>query len=531
MLTILLITAILIFSTTRHLTYLHIFQQQEYYNDRFLSWIFTAKAFDKRLSSSLVIIYCLGYVVNNNHVINNITASIITAIIISLLIFSYFEKNPIKTAKKKLVLTNRAKRIYYFSLIINLLNNIILFRYLKNLDLLIIVLLAIQLIPIYLVLANLLLIPIENKIQQKFWQQAKQKLNTNKPYIIGITGSFGKTSVKHFLGHILQYVDHTLITPGSINTTMGISRIIREQLNTSHRYFIVEMGAYGIGSINNICKLTTPNMGIITNIGKAHYERFKTLDTVATAKFELATAAIKNNSKIIISEQALNTDYAKQYTKIHHDYFEILNNQQLSNITQLKTGLAITLNWRETNYQLEVPIFGLHNATNITLAFIAACELGIPPTTIITALKSMPQINHRLEVLKQNNCTIIDDAYNANPNGFKSALELLNFLHCPPGRRILITPGLIELGTEHNAEHLLLGQTAARYTDLVIVVKPQRIPTFINGFKELATEAQQIIQVASFSQAKEWLNKYCQVNDTILLANDLPDLYETGLKI
>jgi len=524
MLTILLITAILIFSTKRHLTYLHIFQQQEYYNYRFLSWMFTNKAFDKRLSGLLFIIYYLNYIINN-------IAIITSAIVSALLTFSYFEKNPIKTAKKKLVFTNRAQRIYYLSLIINLLTNIILFINLKNLNLFIILLLTIQLIPVYLVLANLLLTPIENTIQQKFWQQAKQTIITNNPFVIGITGSFGKTSVKHFLGHILQYIDHTLITPGSINTSMGISRIIREQLNNSHRYFVVEMGAYGIGSINNICKLTTPNMGIITNIGKAHYERFKTLETVATAKFELATAAINNNSKIIISEQALNTDYAKQYIKTNPKNFEILNTQQLSNIVQLKTGLAITLNWQATNYQLEVPVFGLHNATNIALAFIAAVNLKIPPATIITALKTMPQINHRLEVLKQNNCTIIDDAYNANPSGFKSALELLNFLHEPPGRRILITPGLIELGTAHNAEHLLLGQTAARYTDLTVIVKPQRIPSFINGFKELATEAQQIIQVASFAQAKEWLNKHCQANDTILLANDLPDLYETGLKI
>ena len=523
MLTILLITTILIFATKRHLTYLHIFQQQEYYNYRFLSWIFANKAFDKRLSVLLLIIYYLTYIINN--------IAIMTVTIITMLTFSYFEKNPIKTAKKKLVFTNRAQRIYYLSLIINLLINIILFINLKNLNLFIILLLTIQLIPTNLVLANLLLTPIENKIQQNFWQQAKQKIITLNPFIIGITGSFGKTSVKHFLGHILQYVDQTLITPGSINTSMGISRIIREQLNTSHRYFVVEMGAYGIGSINNICKLTTPNMGIITNIGKAHYERFKTLETVAAAKFELATAAINNNSKIIISEQALDTDYAKQYTQDNPNYFEILNTHQLSNVVQLKTGLAITLNWQATNYQLEVPVFGLHNATNIALAFIAACNLKIPPAIIITALKTMPQINHRLEVLKQNNCTVIDDAYNANPSGFKSALELLNFLHEPPGRRILITPGLIELGTEHDAEHLLLGQTAARYTDLALVVKPQRIPSFINGFKELANEAQQIIPVTSFAQAKEWLNKHCQTNDTILLANDLPDLYETGLNI
>lgn len=516
----LLFIAILIFSIKRHLTYLHIFQQQEYDNYRFLSWLISNKAFDKRLSSLILLSYFI-----KNIIINNIL------LIIMFLIISYFEKNPIKIAKKKLVFTNRAKRIYFISLVINFITNTILFISLKNLHLNITILLTIQSIPICLILANLSLIPIENHIQKKFWQQAKQKITTNKPFIIGITGSFGKTSVKNFLGHILQYADHTLITPGSINTTMGISKIIRDQLTTAHRYFIVEMGAYGPGSIKKICNLTTPNLGIITTIGKAHYERFKNLETVATAKFELAEAAANNNAKMIIYEDVLNTKYAKEYTNNNSNHFKILYKKQLTNVTQLKTGLLINLNWQNNNYQIEAPIFGLHHATNIALAFIAAQQLNIPTTTIINALKTMPQITHRLEVIKQNDYTIIDDAYNANPAGFRSALELLNFLHEPPGRRILITPGLIELGTAHETEHFSLGKHAANYADLILVIKPQRIPSFISGFKEKANQNQQLIPITSFEQAKQWLKKYCQAKDTILLANDLPDLYEASLKI
>lgn len=521
-LTILLITAITIFSIRRHITYLHIFQQQEYYAARFLRWVISNLAFDKRLTSILCLICAVNYYKY-------------IAFIIAIFVFTYLEKNPFKSAKKKLVFTARAKRIYYLSLFINLFANLILLFNLCLQNYFIFLLLAIQLIPIYITLAHLLLIPLENHFQQQIWQEAKQKIFSHKPFIIGITGSFGKTSVKHILGHILGQTDHTLITGGSINTVMGISRVIREELNTMHKYFIVEMGAYGIGSINKICQLTPPNFGIITAIGAAHYERFKNLETVANAKFELADAIINNSqdnkNRIVIPAQVLNTEYAKQYLQKHQQYFSVLESTQIPKITQLKSGLAIDLQLDNIIHHIDTPIFGLHNVNNICVAFIAAKNLGIPIPVILAALKTTPQTPHRLEVKKQNNYTIIDDAYNANPEGFRSALELLSFLNDPPGRRILVTPGLIELGTKHNSEHFLLGEIAAKHADIAVIVNPNRIKSFVSGFKKHITDPTKIVTFASFNEAQQWLKINCQSKDTILLANDLPDLYEGGLKI
>jgi UDP-N-acetylmuramoyl-tripeptide--D-alanyl-D-alanine ligase len=531
MLIIILFAAITFFIIKRILTYLLFFQQQEYDNYRFAHWVIATKSFDKRLSILLLTLLIL----TNPFNINN--ASVTASAIILFLICGYLEKDPLKFAKKKLVLTSRAKRTCYVAIVINALLNITLLLNLK-LNLLLTSLIIVQLIPLCLLTANLLLWPIEAKIQQKFWEEAKQKIITNNPFIIGITGSFGKTSVKHFLGHILAYTEHTLITPGSINTSMGIARIIREQLKPHHRYFVVEMGAYGLRSIKELCKLTTPHLGIITSIGKAHYERFKDLETVAAAKFELATATIENNSnnrlnnnhKMIIPEQILSTEYAQRYLNTNSSYFEVLKPAQLSKVDHTKNGLNITLCHHEKEYQLEVPIFGTHHAHNIALAFLAAYNLGVQPSTIIIALRNMPQIRHRSEVHKHSDYIVIDDAYNANPQGFKSALELLNFLHEPSGRRILVTPGLIELGTEHTAEHLSLGKVAALYADLALIIQPQRIPSFIEGFKTKASEMQKIITFSSFAQAKEWLNQHIKAKDTILFANDLPDLYENRVR-
>lgn len=566
-LSILLVTSIIVFSLKRNLVYLHIFQQQEYDNYRMLTWIINNLAIDKRLSIALFLMFCMNLLIFYKFIF--FIKFIISCILIIITIggFAYLEKNPIKFAKKPLVLTDRAKRIYYLALCFSFVGDLIILFNINLKNYLIQLLLIIHLIPVYLIIANICLIPIENYIQKKYWKLAIAQLSKCKPLIIGITGSFGKTTVKHFLGHILQQADHTLITSGSINTPMGITKVIIEELNASHKYFIVEMGAYGVGSINKICQLTPPVFGIITAIGSAHYERFKDLENVAKAKFELAEAVIKNskfldnfndfnNSKnsatnLIVNEQVLNTNYAKKYLEEHKSFIQILDPNSISNVVQLKTGLTWDLKIDGVNEQITTPIFGSHNVANLSLACLAAYNLKVPMPIIINALKTMPQVNHRLEIKQQNNYTIIDDAYNANPEGFKSGLELLNFLHTSnnkgikltqrsqsaqetllvEGRKILVTPGLIELGSKHEEEHFNLGLLAAKYVDLALIVNPSRITSFLAGFKQNSNHEQLLISLDSWEQAKNWLNINCKANDVVLIANDLPDLYEMKLQI
>src|SRR5206468_4274303 len=146
---------------------------------------------------------------------------------------------------------------------------------------------------------------------------AHSKLQRLNPVVIGVTGSYGKTSVKHILGHVLETAGPTLITPGSVNTAMGIARVIRERLAPHHRYFVVEMGAYGIGSISRLCALTPPKIGIISAIGKAHYERFRSLEAVARAKFELAEAVRDNAGTIIIAADTMEFAWPRQFAEQH----------------------------------------------------------------------------------------------------------------------------------------------------------------------------------------------------------------------
>ncbi|MGH1398934.1 MAG: Mur ligase family protein, partial [Alphaproteobacteria bacterium] len=342
--------------------------------------------------------------------------------------------------------------------------------------------------------------------------------------------------------HVLGMHAPTLLTPGSVNTPMGITRVIREQLEPSHKYLIVEMGAYGPGSIARLCKLTPPNFGIISSIGHAHYERFKSLDAVARTKFELGEAVVKNEGKCVIHERTLRFAFPRKLKNGYMNSFIAIGDApevdmakrkdvsyiqpddlQIHNIEQKPSGLALKFTYKKITYSPEAPLYGLHHGYNIALVFALCVELGLSTDFIQDALRSLPQIPHRLEVKKQpDGTTIIDDAYNSNPVGFASALAILDALG-KRGRKILITPGMIELGLAHDEAHAKIGETAGDVCDICIVVTPKRIPTFVNAFK---AKGKTLIEYDSFAEAQDWVIRNKQDGDVILIENDLPDMYE-----
>ena len=521
MINLLLFLACVIFTIRRLMTFLHVFQQEEYNGKRFIPWIIENKAFDKKMSAIIFLAFILSFFINS---------SITTLLLfIGFLCVAYFEKNPVKQAKKKLVLTDRAKRILGIALIISLVTSLIPSMVSQPL----IWLVYVQLLPLALVASTILLKPKDKKVNASFRQEAVEKLEKLNPFIIGITGSFGKTSVKHILGHILENHAGTLITPGSVNTEMGITRIIRERLTAQHKYFIVEMGAYGIGSIRRLCNLTPPKLSIISAIGKAHLERFKNLEGTAKAKYEIAEAAIENGGSVVIHTGVLERKYAQEFTNKHAEHFIHCGKNgefRAENVQQTLEGLCFDLKVNEDSYPVLAPIYGQHHIDNMLLSIATAHKIGMSIEDIIFCLKTVPQITHRLEVKRQPNYTIIDDAFNSNPNGFSAALDVLDSITPAGGKRILVTPGMVELGDDHESEHLRLGKKAAQTTDITIVVCPERIPSFIDGFNKEGSGAT-LIEMATFKEAEKWIAENAQKQDVILLENDLPDLYEDKLVI
>jgi UDP-N-acetylmuramoyl-tripeptide--D-alanyl-D-alanine ligase len=518
--------AFLWFAYRRLLTYLHIYQQEEYDSRRFIRWLFTSYSFDMKVSFLIFVMGTLELAI--------VLADWITDVLIiaAFLIFWWVERSRRVRSKKPLVMTGRAKRIFWAAFAVLALLSLVIAGWFKHP---IFWLIAVQAIPFALTVGNVIVNPYEKKLQKRFWNEAHSKLLSLKPTVIGITGSFGKTSTKHLLGHILELQAPTLITPGSVNTPMGIARVVREQLAPHHRFFICEMGAYGPGSIARLCRLAPPDFAVITAIGMAHYERFKTLDTVAKTKFELAEATAKKNGPVILAEQVLEFADARRFRERYANTIVVGRGEdcalRLLDSTQTETGIQARVMWRGSEYALKAPIFGEHHIGNMCVVFATACTLGVAPEDAILALGSVTQISHRLEV-KQGpaGSKMIDDAYNSNPVGFAAALQLLNTLRRDGGRRVLVTPGMVEMGPAHDEQHKKIGELAASTVDVLLPVLPQRIQSLTQAYSSGNPEGK-VIPCPTFSNAQAWMNANLTPTDVVLLENDLPDLYEARLRL
>ena len=526
------------------------FQQEEYTYSRFVVWWVSRVAFDRWASGVLLLAAAAGFADNGDGLFLSIGYG---ALFIAPLFGVLASRQNLNGAKKPLVMTARAKRILMFfsgysvggALLILALSLIVPFSspaiQLASVALLILVL--IQSMPLILLLADLTLKPLENRIKKRYLAEAQKKLAVLSPTVIAITGSFGKTSTKNILAHILGSTAPTLATPGSVNTEMGITRIIREQLRPDHRYFLVEMGAYGPGSIARLCRLTPPHGSMVTAVGPAHYERFKTLKAVAHTKFEIAEACIDNGGPVVVSENGIPKEYREDRMAAIKANFTMMGPNgdiELVEKRQGPLGVEVVLkeslpsegdeDSRQEEIALRAPIFGLHQAENVALAATMARKLGLPWATIKAALRNAPQIRHRLEVTKSaGQATILDDAYNSNPRGFEAALDVLPVLASATGKRILITPGMVELGALHDEEHTRLGKLAARACSHILVVTPDRIPTFVSAIEQ-STDGASLETFPTQAAAETRLKELAKEGDAVLYENNLPDLYEAKVR-
>ena len=538
-----LFATLLVFVYFRGISLLQFFQQEEYDNDRFLIWLVRRRAFDKKATLLVLVSFIIWFLIKDqNPPLYNF---ILMVMFIPALILGYVTSQPQKKVKKALVMTPRAQRILYTYMVVIAIYfaGILMVFDKSNLTAMMLsFVFFFQWPPIFLVAANFILIPVEEIIAARYLKQAKNKMKGLNPVIFAITGSYGKTSTKHIIAHILSSMAPTLATPGSVNTVMGITRIIRENLEEKHRYFVVEMGAYGPGSIKKICRLTPPHLGVITGIGLAHFERFKSIRTVFKAKFEVADDTNKRNKKTIINGPAIPDDLLNRYREKNQNLVVCGNPESkdpgttsLIKCIETKDGLKIELNVLikgvSTKMALKVPLYGTHHGTNVMLAVAAALNTGVPQDVIKAVLKTMPQIRHRLEVTQTKaGLTIIDDAYNSNPTGFASALKTMKALRKPGGRTILVTPGMVELGTQHDAQHQHLGRAAGKIADVALIVGPDRMKSFIDGFQETAPKNADLKTFETQKEAENWVNKNAGKDDVVLYENNLPDIYEAEIR-
>lgn len=380
--------------------------------------------------------------------------------------------------------------------------------------------------PVWVGLGGLLAWPVEKVISELYFRDAQKILRERKDLIrIGITGSWGKTSVKFILGTILNEKYPTLVTPSSFNTPMGVTKVIRTQLEPGYRIFIAEMGARHVGDIKEMCRLVNPAIGILTSVGPQHLDTFHTQERITKTKYELIEAIPENGSCFFSDDDGIVKELWEKTGK--EKYLAGLNPENddvwAECLTVSPEGSSFILCTGKERIPCKTELLGELNIRNIVLAASVCLKLGMSGNEISRGVRKLKPVEHRLE-LKRNpgGITVLDDAFNSNIQG---ALQACNILRQFPGKRIIVTPGMVELGDQEAMLNRELGQKIADCCDEVILVGKKRTESIIEGLYYRSYDKNRIHVAASLDDAANILRSLASRGDTILFENDLPDNY------
>lgn len=408
--------------------------------------------------------------------------------------------------------------------------------------------------PLLLLFAGWLVKPVEKQIQEGFKRQAREKL-ASLPHlkVIAITGSYGKTSTKFMIDTLLRERYQVCTTPGSFNTPMGICKVINNDLKATHQVLILEMGARYAGNITELCSIAQPDISVVTNVGKAHLETFGTRDVIAYEKGTLARE-LKPGGVLVANGE---DERVAAMGRERDDIERVL----VGSVGSIRAGGEVSVGHTGTEFEMiwmkreagagddttggvvgagddvagevaergvvQMPLFGEHNIMNFMLAAGVARSLGIRFQTVVRAATRLKPVEHRLELKQMNGITVIDDAFNSNPEGARSAIDLLAAF--PTGRKFVITPGMIELGEDEEMENRRFGEyIAEKGIDVAILVGPDRVRPIqagIGGGGATSPGGTEVVVVRSLFEANDEMARRAQAGDVVLYENDLPDTY------
>lgn len=499
---------------------MHFFQLNSYRFDTHTKWM--KENFSRYLSHMMLAVLML--------IVALLTMNIDIKAILFIVLFAIgclIEKP--KKAKKPLVYTARVKRMLVTTAVIVVaaaaVSNPLCFVNERQSIVLTVYACLYLISPAMVLLSNFINKPIELSINRGYTNDAKRILAQCPDLtIIGVTGSYGKTSVKYYLNTLLRAKYNVLMTPESYNTPMGVVKTIRGSLKATHEIFICEMGAKWVGDIKELCDIVYPRHGIITSIGPQHLESFKTLDAVKNTKFELADALPQNGMLFLNGDDENIKDHGTNRPAFTYsiggdaDY----------------TAFDIAVSDRGTTFSVKAPngeeekyttrLIGRHNVLNIVGAIAVCHKLGISLAELKGQVRKLEGVPHRLELSEKNGVTIIDDAYNSNPSGTKAALEALSLFD---GFKILVTPGMVELGEKQDELNREFGRNAANVCDYVVLVGQKQAVPIKAGLLDEKYDENKIFVANTINEALAHVYALHSggKKKIILLENDLPDNY------
>lgn len=501
---------------------LHMLQQNLYDDDhRYLKWI--KKNFDKIMLGAeilqLFLIFFILFIKKSNFIL------ILFGIIYFLLFIRSFGISHKEVVKKPLVVTARIKRLLCTITLIYLI--MIYFSYKLNINVYLVLTILAYFQYFIALLAVKINKPVEKCVFLKFKRMALKKLNSmNNLKVVGITGSYGKTSSKNILNEILNVKYNSITTPKNLNTPYGLIITINNHLDKFDNVFIAEMGAYKIGEIKELCDLVKPKYGILTRIGKAHMELFGSQENIQKGKFELIESLPSDGVAVLNSDDPLQVNYNLK-NKVKVLWIGIDNDADFKasniNVSNIGTTFDLIIKGDKNKYKFETKLLGYANIYNILAAIALGYEFGININQLQSAVKSVKPIEHRLELKKNGDIYYIDDAYNSNPVGSKMALDVLNLM---PGKKIIVTPGMIELGSIEDEENTIFGENIADVCDEVILIGDKQTKAIQKGLKNKKYDEKHIYILEDVIDAFDLIKKLKGKDTYVLLENDLPDVFK-----
>ena len=360
--------------------------------------------------------------------------------------------------------------------------------------------------------------PLERRLTRKYVRRASAVLRRVSPVVVGITGSYGKTSTKGYVRELAEGELRVVASPASFNNRLGLARAVNDHLTPDAEVFVAEMGTYGPGEIAGMCAWIPPRIAVITAIGPVHLQRFRTVERIVRAKAEIAGPA-----QVAI----LNVD--------HPELAELADRLSGEGKTVRRCGTgegATDMRVRSAGGKLviekageaagEVEAAGLF-AANLACALAVALELGVPMERAAERAGRLRGVEHRQTVTSSEaGFEIIDDTFNSNPDGAARALRLLAGLGGPGAKRAVVTPGMVELGPRQHEENRRFAASAARTADHLVIVGSTNLRSLRSGAGEGDA---QVTSVRNREQAVQWVRSHLGPGDAVLYENDLPDHY------
>ncbi len=428
-------------------------------------------------------------------------------------------KNPFSFGDKNdLVFTKRIKRLIIIVFLISFLYFFLIFFFIKNIYIFIPLALILVFYPLFLVVPFVCALPIENLIKQRFILKAKKKLKAFSGKKIGITGSFGKTSTKNFLYQILKEEFDVCATPKSFNTPMGVCKSVLENLKETDDFFIVEMGARHAGDIKFLADFVGVDFGILTPIGSCHLESFGTIEKIEDTKYELCEAT---QNWVVFNGKSRSTK--KLYDRYKHQKYLVCEKDSYAyaeNVLSSEEGSNFTLILDGQKFDCKTKLLGMANIDNIVTASAMAYLLGESVYSIVKGIEKLEATAHRLELIRGEFVNVIDDSYNSNLEGFKEALKTISQFQ---GRKVVVSPGMVELGKVQQEQNNLAGRFVGETADLFLIMNETNKSALSSGAKTAGMTDMQIFYANTRKEQQQILKQILRKGDVVLFENDFPD--------